>query len=67
MISEDAEILDRVQEAREEFPDGTYGRTRPRPPGPDPDAVVHVQDLLDALAGWRLGDRADRPQPRPVP
>ncbi|MFD6421732.1 hypothetical protein [Streptomyces sp. NPDC060198] len=67
VISEDAEILGRVQAAREEFPDGTYGSTRPLLPGPDPNAAAHVQELLEALDGWQLGNRADRPQPRPQP
>lgn len=47
--------------AREEFPDGTYGASRTvRTPGqPDPDAADHVQELTEALEGWRVGDRAE--------
>ncbi|MGW1182990.1 hypothetical protein ACWD7Y_05180 [Streptomyces drozdowiczii] len=61
MISEDTEVYARAAAAREEFPDGTYGG--PRPTSPDPQAAEHVQELLEALTGWRLGDRAKRAWP----
>lgn len=61
MISEDATTLARVEAAGEEFPDGTYGGLRGR--RPDPQAAEHVQELLEALDGWRLGTRAKRPWP----
>ncbi|MFD8437419.1 hypothetical protein ACFV2I_20255 [Streptomyces microflavus] len=56
LSSEDAAAL-----AREEFPDGTYGASRiVRSPGqPDPAAADHVQELTEALEGWRVGDRAE--------
>ncbi|MFJ3085018.1 hypothetical protein [Streptomyces sp. NPDC086838] len=63
MISEDTETLARAVAAGEEFPDGRYGG--PRPTSPDPQAAEHVQDLLEALVGWRLGDRAKRPRMTP--
>ncbi|MET7648345.1 hypothetical protein ABZS83_32935 [Streptomyces sp. NPDC005426] len=58
MISEDDTTLAAVVAAREEFPDGTYGG--PRYTTPDLQAA-HVQELLEALEGWRLGDRAKHP------
>lgn len=64
MIAEDAAALERVTAAREEWPDGTYGgarRLRRVPGQPDPDATEHLQELAEAIATWRLGDRADRP------
>lgn len=61
MISEDAATLARIEAAHEEFPDGSYGG--PRPGRPDPQAAEHVQELLEGLDGWRLGDRAKRPWP----
>ncbi|MER5892368.1 hypothetical protein [Streptomyces sp. NPDC001876] len=59
MNSEDATTLARVQASGEEFPDGSYGG--PRDTQPDPQSAEHVQDLLEALEGWRLGDRAKKP------
>ncbi|MFG2671388.1 hypothetical protein [Streptomyces sp. NPDC048445] len=59
MISEDAATLAAAVAAREEFPDGSYGG--PRRTTPDPQAAEHVQDLLEGLDGWRLGDRAKHP------
>ncbi|WP_329615037.1 hypothetical protein OG244_19550 [Streptomyces brevispora] len=64
MISEDATTLLAVEAALEEFPDGTYGG--PRRTTPDPQADEHVRDLLEGLDGWRLGDRAKRPEWRPA-
>lgn len=44
----------------EEWPDGTYGGVRPPPaPRPDPAAADHVQELIEALAGWRVGTHAE--------
>lgn len=44
----------------EEWPDGTYGGARPpRAPRPDPAAADHVQELIEALAGWRVGTHAE--------
>ncbi|MER8262703.1 hypothetical protein ABT007_00745 [Streptomyces griseus] len=65
LTSEDAAALERAEAGREEWPDGTYAGTRPpRTAGqPDPDAAEHVQELLEALDGWRLGDRAKHPWP----
>ncbi|MFG2506767.1 hypothetical protein ACGFOW_14825 [Streptomyces rubiginosohelvolus] len=65
LSAEDAAILQRAEAGREEWPDGTYAGTRRprRPGGSDPDAADHVQELTEALEGWRLGDRttlADR-------
>ncbi|MEU5284155.1 hypothetical protein AB0G97_09060 [Streptomyces sp. NPDC020755] len=61
LTSEDAAALARAEAAREEWPDGTYGHRRPaRPPGqPDPEAADHVQELLDGIDGWRVGDRSE--------
>lgn len=63
MIREDAAVLAQLEAGREEFPDGTYGGSR----GEHPDvlAAAHVQELLEGLAGWRLGDRAKHPWPPP--
>ncbi|MEU6614451.1 hypothetical protein [Streptomyces parvus] len=60
LSAEDAAILQRAEAGREEWPDGTYAGTRsPRTAGtPDPDAADHVQELTEALEGWRLGDRS---------
>lgn len=64
MIREDAETLARVTARREEFPDGSYGGARRI--RPDPEAADHVQELLEGLDGWRLGDRAKHPWPPPT-
>lgn len=63
-MSADAEALARATVALEEFPDGTYGGSRPlRPryvPGePDPDAAAHAQELVEALEDWRVGARPE--------
>ncbi|MFE7752163.1 hypothetical protein [Streptomyces sp. NPDC057428] len=63
MISEDATTLARIEASLEEFPDGSYGG--PRGARPDPQAAEHVQELLEGLEGWRLGDRAKRPWRHP--
>ncbi|MEU9199438.1 hypothetical protein [Streptomyces sp. NPDC048332] len=60
MISEDSDTLARAVAAREEFPDGSYGGRRGVTP--QQQAAEHVQELLEGLEGWRLGDRAKRPQ-----
>lgn len=57
----DAATLARIDATGEAWPDGSYGGTRRRQP--DPQAADHAQDLLDGLAGWRLGDRAKHPWP----
>ncbi|MFJ6438509.1 hypothetical protein [Streptomyces sp. NPDC091416] len=64
MISEDSDTLARAVAAREEFPDGSYGGRRRT--NPDPQAAEHVQELLEGLDGWRLGDRAKHPWPPPA-
>lgn len=63
MIREDAAVLARIKAGREEFPDGTYGGSR----GGRLDVLAadHVQELLEGLDGWRLGDRAKHPWPPP--
>ncbi|MFJ5909375.1 hypothetical protein [Streptomyces californicus] len=72
MNPEDAAVLERAEAGREEWPDGTYAGTRiPRRSGqPDPAAADHVQELLEALEGWRVGVRstlADRAAPHLPP
>ncbi|MFD7429026.1 hypothetical protein ACFV6Z_18565 [Streptomyces sp. NPDC059818] len=71
MKSEDSTALSRATAGREEWPDGTYGGSRRQHPlllpgEPDPDAAEHVQELTEALADWRLGDRAKRAEWRPA-
>ncbi|MEV5678545.1 hypothetical protein [Streptomyces sp. NPDC052179] len=71
LTAEDAAVLERAEAGREEWPDGTYAGTRApaRAGQPDPDAADHVQELIEALAGWRVGtrstlaDRAANPLP----
>lgn len=55
--SEDATTLARMEAAREEFPDGSYGG--PRGARPDPQAAEHVQELTEALEDWRVGPRGE--------
>ncbi|MEU6952101.1 hypothetical protein ACIQRW_28800 [Streptomyces sp. NPDC091287] len=60
LTPEDAAVLERAEAGREEWPDGTYAGTRSsRTAGqPDPDAADHVQELTEALEGWRVGTRS---------
>ncbi|MGW1813308.1 hypothetical protein ACWCQM_07015 [Streptomyces sp. NPDC002125] len=63
-MTTDAEALERVTAAGEEWPDGTYGRARPlRPPyvpgQPDPAGALHAQELAEALEDWHVGPRAE--------
>lgn len=63
-MTTDAEVLERIAAAGEEWPDGTYGGTRaPRPPyvpgQPDPAAALHAQELAEALEDWHVGPRAE--------
>ncbi len=60
LTPEDAAVLERAEAGREEWPDGTYAGTRSlRTAGqPDPAAADHVQELTEALEGWRVGARS---------